>query len=102
MIDYFQFVNFTHLFQPSYSPLGGPERLSIQCKPVGLSIELLVGISIHFSGLAALLGVTLHRAFDHWYVSLPSGGLKWVVFGDDRTHSPNLAQMYFVQCSFQK
>ena len=27
LIHYFQFVNFTHLFQPSYSPLGGPEKL---------------------------------------------------------------------------
>ena len=47
LIHYFQSVNFTHLFQPSYSLLGGPEKLgSIHCKPVGLptkcSIELLV------------------------------------------------------------
>ena len=27
LTHYFQFVNFTHLFQPSYSPLGGPEKL---------------------------------------------------------------------------
>ena len=27
LIHYFQFVNFTHLFQPSYSPLRGPEKL---------------------------------------------------------------------------
>ena len=27
LIHYFQFVNFTDLFQPSYSPLGGPEKL---------------------------------------------------------------------------
>ena len=26
-ITYFQFVNFTHLFQPSYSPLGDPAKL---------------------------------------------------------------------------
>ena len=29
------------------------------------------------------------------YISLPRGGLKSVVFGDDRTHSPNLVQTYF-------
>ena len=27
LIHYFQFVNFMHLFQPSYSPSGGPEKL---------------------------------------------------------------------------
>ena len=46
LIHYFQFVNFTHFFQPSYSPLGALKNSSIQCKPVGLptkcSIELLV------------------------------------------------------------
>ena len=46
VIHYFQFVNFTHLFQPSYSLLGGTANWNIQCKPVGLptkcSIELLV------------------------------------------------------------
>ena len=36
------------------------------------------------------------------YFSLPNGDLKAVVFGDDRTHSPNLAQMHSEHCSFQK
>ena len=46
VIHYFQFVNFTHLFQPSYSPLEDPAKLNVHCKPIGLptkcSIELLV------------------------------------------------------------
>ena len=46
VIHYFQFVNFMHLFQPSYSPLEDPAKLNIHCKPIGLltksSIELLL------------------------------------------------------------
>ena len=46
VIHYFQFVNFTHLFQPSYSPSEDPAKLNIHWKPIGLptkcSIELLV------------------------------------------------------------
>ena len=36
VIHYFQFVNITHLFQPSYSPSVDPENWSIQYQPVDL------------------------------------------------------------------